>query len=219
MVLRKAEVQRGKGCSTCGKEVGLLSQTLSVCVDCLRSGKESLKPFIEKAHHRSREPFRLVNNPPRDRSGILCQVCINQCQISEGGWGYCGLRTQKEGALQGVSSEKGNVNWYYDGLLGMKGVGPKSLRSLSLISELIHGVQPSFKDPTRFIFAHGGKDGHPYPVDRKVYDQTIEVLKGAIDKARVGDREKMEAIRRLRHFTNIPHRASGIEHSVKTLCA
>jgi len=91
----------------------------------------------------------------------------------------------------------------FEQLLGIKGVGPKSLRALSLISELIHGVKPSFRDPTRFSFAHGGKDGHPYPVDRKVYDQTIEVLKGAIDKAKVGDREKMEAIRRLRHFTTV----------------
>jgi hypothetical protein len=88
----------------------------------------------------------------------------------------------------------------FEELLGIKGVGPKSLRALSLISELIHGVKPSFKDPTRFSFAHGGKDGHPYPVDRKVYDQTIEVLKGAIEKARVGDLEKMEAIRRLSKF-------------------
>ncbi len=88
----------------------------------------------------------------------------------------------------------------FEQLLGIKGVGPKSLRALSLISELIHGVRPSFKDPTRFSFAHGGKDGHPYPVDRKVYDQTIEVLKDAVDKAKVGDREKMEAIRRLGNF-------------------
>ncbi len=95
----------------------------------------------------------------------------------------------------------------FEELLGIKGVGPKCLRALSLISELVHGVKPSFKDPTRFSFAHGGKDGHPYPADRKVYDQTIEVLKGAIEKARVGDREKMEAIRRLGHFTNISHRA------------
>jgi len=95
----------------------------------------------------------------------------------------------------------------FEQLLGMKGVGPQSLRALSLISELIYGIKPSFKDPTRFSFAHGGKDGHPYPVDRKVYDQTIEVLRSAIDKARVGDREKMEAIRRLGYFANISHRA------------
>jgi hypothetical protein len=88
----------------------------------------------------------------------------------------------------------------FEELLGIKGVGPKSLRALSLISELIHGVEPSFRDPARFSFAHGGKDGHPYPVDRKVYDQTIQVLKSAVEKSKVGDREKMEAIRRLREF-------------------
>jgi len=67
-------------------------------------------------------------------------------------------------------------------------------------------VKPSFRDPAQFSFAHGGKDGHPYPVDRNVYDQTIEVLKLAIDKARVGDREKIEAISRLRHFADRDHR-------------
>jgi hypothetical protein len=65
---------------------------------------------------------------------------------------------------------------------------------------LIHGVRPSFKDPARFSFAHGGKDGHPYPVDRETYDKTIAVLREAIDKAKVGDREKMDAIGRLKEF-------------------
>jgi hypothetical protein len=88
----------------------------------------------------------------------------------------------------------------FEELLGIQGVGPKSLRALSLISELIHGVRPSFKDPARFSFAHGGKDGHPYPVDRETYDKTIEVLREAIDKAKVGDREKMDAIGRLKEF-------------------
>jgi hypothetical protein len=95
----------------------------------------------------------------------------------------------------------------FEQLLGIQGVGPKSLRALSLISELIYGAKPSFKDPARFSFAHGGKDGHPYPVDQKVYDQTIELLKGAIDQAKVGDREKMEAIKRLRHFSEVLQRA------------
>ena len=88
----------------------------------------------------------------------------------------------------------------FEELLGIQGVGPKSLRALTLISELIYGIKPSFKDPTRFSFAHGGKDGHPYPVDRKLYDQTIDLLRTALEKARVGDREKVEAIRRLRTF-------------------
>jgi hypothetical protein len=92
----------------------------------------------------------------------------------------------------------------FEQLLGLGGVGPKSLRALSLVSELIYGAKPSFRDPTRFSFAHGGKDGHPYPVDRKVYDQTIDVLKSAVEKARVGDREKTDAIQRLRHFSPPP---------------
>lgn len=116
MSLKKVGAEREGECRTCGKKVSHLSQTLPVCLDCLRSGRESVRSFIEEAHHRSREPFRLVSMPPRNESGILCQVCINRCQISEGGWGYCGLRTQKEGVLQGVSPEEGNVSWYYDGL-------------------------------------------------------------------------------------------------------
>ena len=98
----------------------------------------------------------------------------------------------------------------FEQLLGIQGVGPKTLRALSLISELVYGIQPSFRDPTRFSFAHGGKDGHPYPVDRMVYDQSIEVLKTSIEKARVGDREKVEAIRRLRDFNNVSQRAKSI---------
>jgi hypothetical protein len=88
----------------------------------------------------------------------------------------------------------------FEELLGMGGVGPKSLRALSLIAELIYGTKPSFRDPARFSFAHGGKDGHPYPVDQGVYDHTIQVLKNAIEKAHAGDREKVEAIRRLSTF-------------------
>ncbi len=116
MVDKKKGAQRGNGCPICGKERGPFSKTLPICLDCLRSEKETIKPIIENAHRRSREPFGLVNTPPRNHSGIRCRVCMNQCQILEGEWGYCGLRTQEEGVLRGVSSEKGNVSWYYDGL-------------------------------------------------------------------------------------------------------
>lgn len=82
-------------------------------------------------------------------------------------------------------------------LLGIKGVGPKTLCALSLVAELVYESPPSFKDPARFSFAHGGKDGHPYPVDKKTYDTTIETLKVSIDKAKMGDREKLDALKRL----------------------
>jgi hypothetical protein len=85
----------------------------------------------------------------------------------------------------------------FEQLLGLQGVGPKTIRALSLISELIYGVAPSYRDPARYSFAHGGKDGIPYPVDRKTYDQSIELLRKAISKAKIGLSEKNEAVRRL----------------------
>lgn len=88
----------------------------------------------------------------------------------------------------------------FETLLGLRGVGPKTIRALALISELVYGAEPSFQDPVRFSFAHGGKDGHPYPVDRKGYDQTIAILKRAVSAAKIGRRERMEALRRLVRF-------------------
>jgi hypothetical protein len=82
-------------------------------------------------------------------------------------------------------------------LLGLEGVGPKTVRALSLISELIYGVPASFRDPARYSFAHGGKDGIPYPIDRKTYDQSIDLLARAISRAKVDGIEKREALSRL----------------------
>jgi hypothetical protein len=76
-------------------------------------------------------------------------------------------------------------------------LGPKSLRALSLLSELIFGAPPSFRDPARFAFAHGGKDGHPYPLDFATYDKTIATFKRALERARVERRERIELLRRL----------------------
>jgi hypothetical protein len=85
----------------------------------------------------------------------------------------------------------------FEGLLGMQGVGPKTIRALSLLSELVYGVAPSVRDPARYSFAHGGKDGHPYPVDRETYDRSIDILSRAVKKAKLGSREELEALRRL----------------------
>jgi hypothetical protein len=85
----------------------------------------------------------------------------------------------------------------FEGLLLLQGLGPRTLQSLALVSEVIHGTPSRFKDPARFSFAHGGKDGHPFPVPVKVYDETIGVLQNAIYKAKLGISEKNEAIKRL----------------------
>jgi hypothetical protein len=86
----------------------------------------------------------------------------------------------------------------FESLLGLEGVGAKTLRALSLISELIYDTPVSLRDPASYSFAHGGKDGYPYPVDRKTYDSSIQFLAQALDKAKIGDKEKLEAFKRLK---------------------
>ena len=88
----------------------------------------------------------------------------------------------------------------FERLLGLRGVGPKAIRSLALISELIYEAPASQRDPARYSFAHGGKDGHPYPVNREVYDQSIDFLRRSLDQASLGQTEKREALRHLARF-------------------
>src|SRR5688500_7370599 len=85
----------------------------------------------------------------------------------------------------------------FEELLLLKGVGPRTLQSLTLVSEVIHGTPSRFKDPARFAFAHGGKDGHPFPVPIKVYDETISTLQNAVHKAKIGESDKQQAIKSL----------------------
>ena len=85
----------------------------------------------------------------------------------------------------------------FEALLATRGIGPKTIRALALLSELVYGAQVSFRDPVRYSFAHGGKDGHPYPVDRAVYDRSISILKKALAAAKVGRTERLEALKRL----------------------
>jgi len=84
-----------------------------------------------------------------------------------------------------------------ESLLLLEGLGPRTLQSLVLVSEVIHGTPSRFDDPARFSFAHGGKDGHPFPVPTKVYDETIHTLQTAVQKAKLGVHDKNEAIKNL----------------------
>jgi hypothetical protein len=111
-----------------------------------------------------------------------------------------------------VLSMPRNINWKvlqevyefqpssYEELLGFRGVGPATVRGLALIAELIYGEKPSWKDPVKYSFAYGGKDGVPYPVNRKAMDESIQILKQAIQEAKVEGKEKMRSLQRLRHF-------------------
>ena len=88
----------------------------------------------------------------------------------------------------------------YEELILLQGIGPKKIRALALISDLVYGEPASWKDPVKYSFTHGGKDGFPYPVDREVYDNSIQTIKDAIDQARLKKDDKLKAIKRLDDF-------------------
>ncbi len=92
---------------------------------------------------------------------------------------------------------------HFEDLILLKGLGPKTLRSLTLISEVIHGTPSRFTDPARFSMAHGGKDGHPFPVQTKIYDETILKLKNAVNLAKIGYYDKQRAIKKLTHLAQL----------------
>ena len=85
-------------------------------------------------------------------------------------------------------------------LLLLENLGPRTLQSLALVAEVVHGAPSRFTDPARFSFAHGGKDRHPFPVPLKTYDESLNVLRTALDTARVGDKDKLDGFRRLNKF-------------------
>ncbi len=91
----------------------------------------------------------------------------------------------------------------YEELVSLKGMGAKKIRALALISDLVYGAKSSWKDPVKYSFTHGGKDGYPYPVDRKVYDHSITTLKDALDEAKIQNKDKYNAIKRLESFIKV----------------
>jgi hypothetical protein len=109
------------------------------------------------------------------------------------------------GAVLAVAHERE----FYDfaSLLLLEKLGPRTLQSLALVAEVIHGTPTRFSDPARFSFAHGGKDGHPFPVPLRIYDETIQVLRRSLEAAKVGQTLKVDGLRRLDRFVR------AIEHS------
>ena len=110
------------------------------------------------------------------------------------------VNMKRLGALLAMTREMPPEN--FEELLLLKGVGPRTMQSLALVSEVIHGAPSRFQDPARFSFAHGGKDGHPFPVPTKIYDETIDILRAGIEKSKLGNSDKLEAIKKL-HNINV----------------
>jgi hypothetical protein len=133
--------------------------------------------------------------------------------------------TWKEYSFENLSMPR-NANWKtlrevyefqpsnYEELLGIRGVGPATVRGLALVAEVIYGEKPSWKDPVKYSFAYGGKDGVPYPVNRKAMDESIQILKQAVESARIGDKEKVISLRKLMQFVpdNVPSQEANQRH-------
>jgi len=109
------------------------------------------------------------------------------------------VNLKRLGAMLWLAHESQPEN--FEELLLLKGMGPRTLQSLALVSEVIYGTPSRFDDPARFSFAHGGKDGHPFPVPIKVYDETIATLQNAVHKAKLGQSEKLQAVKKLSELT------------------
>ena len=105
------------------------------------------------------------------------------------------VNLKRLGSVLALAQEQSLQN--FESLLLLQGLGPRTLQSLVLVSEVIHGTPSRFNDPARFSFAHGGKDGHPFPVPTKVYDETIDTLRHAVNKAKLGHTDRQKALKSL----------------------
>lgn len=105
------------------------------------------------------------------------------------------VNLKRLGAVLAVAYERDLRD--FASLLLLENLGPRTLQSLALVAEVVHGTPSRFSDPARFAFAHGGKDGHPFPVPLKTYDESVDFLRSSLEAARLGDRDKLDGLRRL----------------------
>ncbi len=117
---------------------------------------------------------------------------------------YCDIKAKdvdlkRLGSILWLAQEMETNN--FEELLLLKGLGPRTLQSLALVSEVIHGTLLRFSDPARFAFAHGSKSGKTFPVPTKVYDETIATLKNSVEKAKIGNSDKQQALKKLTELT------------------
>lgn len=108
------ETPKVEKCQVCGKKPEVISRELKVCLDCIRNRFEEAKPFLETAHGRAREEFKLPIKPPKDPDGIKCDICVNECVIGEGKVGFCGIRKNIGGKFYDWGG--GALSFYYDDL-------------------------------------------------------------------------------------------------------
>jgi len=153
------------------------SETQKVCVDLVKDNPKHLEKYIKNPIQKTLINFEHFTMPPHH---FIMDMHKRNLET---------LRKAHEIQPQN-----------YEELVTIEGIGPKTIRSLALIAELIYGTKASWKDPVKYTFAHGGKDGMPRPVDKELMYSNAEILHHAIKDAKLGDKEKLGAIKRLSNF-------------------
>ncbi|MEN0048479.1 MAG: DUF763 domain-containing protein [Bacteroidota bacterium] len=126
------------------------------------------------------KPIEILQEIPKMKLPTYCDVKAKDVDL------------KRLGSILWLAQESQTTD--FEDLLLLKGLGPRTLQSLALVSEVIHGTPTRFNDPARFSFAHGGKNSRPFPVPTKVYDETISTLKNAVDRSKIGNTDKQKAI-------------------------
>jgi hypothetical protein len=155
-----------------------------ISVDLVSDSPQALRRHLADARDEHQASLREWLPPYEDRPGSFYKV------VAEG-------RINWEALKQAYELKPGN----YEQLLGIKGIGPATVRALALVSEIIYGADVSWKDPVRYSFSFGGKDGIPYPINRKRMDEATAAIKDALDRAKIGDKMRLHAFRRLMRLT------------------
>lgn len=173
---------------------GKSQDTRNTSMELIESGYRTLMKDIEILRKHSSELSRMIAMRYQGEELALLELANTEFKYHPVAKEDFSKSKYLEKILYQVTEEKPES---YEKLLGMAGVGPKTMRALALVSEIIYGAKPSYEDPARYSFAHGGKDATPFPVDRTTYDRTIEIMRGAVGRAKIDFSEKRRILGRL----------------------
>ena len=166
------------------------------CVDLIKEGSESIKSSINKIN-KIPSSENLDNWIYEATSHHNCKMFLNDRQAIEKYEMPQTLNWRTMDELYDITPTN------YEDLISQKGVGPSLIRALSLISEIIYGNRASWKDPVKYNYAHGGKDGLPYPIARNTYDKSIKYLSEVISGSKIEKKERIASLKRLSTYSNI----------------
>jgi hypothetical protein len=186
-------------------------------IACNFKREKALNMVARASEETRRVSVDLAKEPPKKLVGLIQSTIRPANQASLQTW----LPQSNDPWLQTqtVINMPRNIDWdtlgqlyefqpsNYEELLSVKGVGPATVRGLALVAELVYGEAPSWEDPVKFSFAYGGKDGVPFPVDRRAMDESIEILRKSVEGAKIGEKDKLRSLQNLRRF--VPDNANS----------